>query len=198
MPRWSYLHMGCRSYKSNSPHVRFDPLAFRCSNLGHLPRLPQVSAMSLQPVILSGGSGTRLWPLSREAYPKQFLALTSDYTMLQETVRRLDGLEEEHPHHGVGMVDPIVVCNEAHRFLVAEQMRLIGRSPAAIILEGGRVVGGRRERRNRHRKTHHRHDLSGHHSERGIREVECRQARDRSGLTLLRNRTPEDAEVPRH
>jgi mannose-1-phosphate guanylyltransferase/mannose-6-phosphate isomerase len=91
--------------------------------------------MSLQPVILSGGSGTRLWPLSREAYPKQFLALTSDYTMLQETVRRLDGLEEEHPHHGVGMVDPIVVCNEAHRFLVAEQMRLIGRSPAAIILE---------------------------------------------------------------
>jgi mannose-1-phosphate guanylyltransferase/mannose-6-phosphate isomerase len=91
--------------------------------------------MSLQPVILSGGSGTRLWPLSREAYPKQFLPLTSSYTMLQETVRRLDGLEEEHPHEGMGLVDPIVVCNEAHRFLVAEQLRLIGRRSAAIILE---------------------------------------------------------------
>ncbi len=91
--------------------------------------------MSLQPVILSGGSGTRLWPLSREAYPKQFLPLTSTYTMLQETVRRLDGLEAEHPHDGMGMLDPIVVCNDAHRFLVAEQMRLIGRHPAAIILE---------------------------------------------------------------
>lgn len=91
--------------------------------------------MSLQPVILSGGSGTRLWPLSREAYPKQFLPLTSSHTMLQETVRRLDGLEEEHPHDGMGLVDPIVVCNDAHRFLVAEQMRLIGRESAAIILE---------------------------------------------------------------
>jgi mannose-1-phosphate guanylyltransferase/mannose-6-phosphate isomerase len=91
--------------------------------------------MPLQPVILSGGSGTRLWPLSREAYPKQFLPLTSSLTMLQETVRRLDGLEEEHPHDGMGLVDPIVVCNEAHRFLVAEQMRLIGRHTAAIILE---------------------------------------------------------------
>ena len=91
--------------------------------------------MSLQPVILSGGSGTRLWPLSREAYPKQFLPLTSSYTMLQETVRRLDGLEQEHPHDGLGLLDPIVVCNEAHRFLVAEQFRLIRRRSAAIILE---------------------------------------------------------------
>jgi mannose-1-phosphate guanylyltransferase / mannose-6-phosphate isomerase len=91
--------------------------------------------MSLQPVILSGGSGTRLWPLSREAYPKQFLPLTSSHTMLQETVRRLDGLEEEHPHDGIGLIDPIVVCNQAHRFLVAEQLRLIKRHSAAIILE---------------------------------------------------------------
>ena len=91
--------------------------------------------MPLQPVILSGGSGTRLWPLSREAYPKQFLALTSEHTMLQETVRRLDGLDEEHPRQAVGQIDPIVVCNEAHRFLVAEQFRVMGRRPAEIILE---------------------------------------------------------------
>ena len=91
--------------------------------------------MTLQPVILSGGSGTRLWPLSREAYPKQFLALTSERTMLQETVRRLDGLETEHPHEGIGLCEPIVVCNDAHRFLVAEQLRLLDRHPAAIILE---------------------------------------------------------------
>lgn len=91
--------------------------------------------MSLQPVILSGGSGTRLWPLSREAYPKQFLPLTSEHTMLQETVRRLDGLEEEHPRLSIGLLDPIVVCNESHRFLVAEQMRLMGRPVAEIILE---------------------------------------------------------------
>lgn len=91
--------------------------------------------MPLQPVILSGGSGTRLWPLSREAYPKQFLSLTSEYTMLQETVRRLDGIEAEHPRQAIGLLDPIVVCNEAHRFLVAEQLRLLHRQSAAIILE---------------------------------------------------------------
>jgi len=86
-------------------------------------------------VILSGGSGSRLWPLSREAYPKQFLPLTSRHTMLQETVRRLDGLDEEHPHEGIGVIAPIVVCNEAHRFLVAEQFRLMDREAAAIVLE---------------------------------------------------------------
>jgi len=91
--------------------------------------------MSLQPVILSGGSGTRLWPLSREVYPKQFLPLTGKHTMLQETVRRLDGIEPEHPRQAIGLLDPIVVCNEAHRFLVAEQLRLLERRPTAIILE---------------------------------------------------------------
>jgi len=91
--------------------------------------------MSLQPVILSGGSGTRLWPLSREAYPKQFLPLTGEHTMLQETVGRLAGIEEEHPRRAIGLLDPVVVCNEAHRFLVAEQLRLLGSRPAAIILE---------------------------------------------------------------
>jgi mannose-1-phosphate guanylyltransferase / mannose-6-phosphate isomerase len=80
----------------------------------------------LVPVILSGGAGTRLWPLSRELYPKQLLPLVSRHTMLQETVRRLAGL---------ALSAPIVVCNEAHRFLVAEQLRAIECQPAAIVLE---------------------------------------------------------------
>src|SRR5688572_10231254 len=80
----------------------------------------------LTPVILSGGSGTRLWPLSRELYPKQLLPLVGEKSMLQETVQRLSGLDAG---------GPIVVCNDAHRFLVAEQLRLMGAQPAAIILE---------------------------------------------------------------
>ena len=79
------------------------------------------------PVILSGGSGTRLWPLSRELYPKQLLPLIGTETMLQSTLRRLEGLG--------GLADPIIVCNEEHRFLVAEQLRQIGVTPAAILLE---------------------------------------------------------------
>ncbi len=91
--------------------------------------------MPLQPVILSGGSGSRLWPLSREAFPKQFLPLTSEHTMLQDTVRRVQGLDEDQPDRVSRLFDPIVVCNEAHRFLVAEQFRAMGRRPASIILE---------------------------------------------------------------
>lgn len=81
----------------------------------------------MKPVILSGGSGTRLWPLSRGAYPKQFLPLTSERTMLQETLTRLEGIENLHA--------PLVVCNEEHRFMVAEQLRGIELEPQAIILE---------------------------------------------------------------
>ena len=77
------------------------------------------------PVILCGGSGTRLWPLSRKMFPKQFLPLTSELAMLQETVARLDGVETS---------DPRVICNEDHRFLVAEQMRQMGLN-AKILLE---------------------------------------------------------------
>ena len=79
------------------------------------------------PVILSGGSGTRLWPLSRELYPKQLLPLIGELTMLQSTLQRLEGVD--------GLADPIVVCNEEHRFLVAEQLRKVGVTPAAILLE---------------------------------------------------------------
>lgn len=77
------------------------------------------------PVILSGGSGTRLWPLSRKHYPKQLLNLTGDsYTMLQETAIRVSHLSA-----------PIIVCNEDHRFMVAEQMKAIADRPSSIILE---------------------------------------------------------------
>ncbi|PLX85630.1 MAG: mannose-1-phosphate guanylyltransferase/mannose-6-phosphate isomerase [Desulfuromonas sp.] len=81
----------------------------------------------LVPIILSGGAGTRLWPLSRELYPKQLLPLVGDKTMLQNTVSRLEGIS--------GLAEPAVVCNENHRFMVAEQLKQLGRAPSAIILE---------------------------------------------------------------
>ena len=80
----------------------------------------------LQPVLLSGGSGTRLWPLSREAYPKQFLPLVGEDTMLQATWKRVAP---------IAGLPPIVVANEEHRFLAAEQLRLTGVDHAAIVLE---------------------------------------------------------------
>jgi mannose-1-phosphate guanylyltransferase/mannose-6-phosphate isomerase len=79
------------------------------------------------PVILSGGAGTRLWPLSRELYPKQLLPLVGDRTMLQDTALRLSGLANRNA--------PLVVCNEAHRFMVAEQLRQVGQEASAVILE---------------------------------------------------------------
>ncbi|MEJ2522468.1 MAG: mannose-1-phosphate guanylyltransferase/mannose-6-phosphate isomerase [Gammaproteobacteria bacterium] len=79
------------------------------------------------PVILSGGSGTRLWPLSRQLYPKQLLPLLGQETMLQQTLLRLKGVKDLAP--------PVIVCNEEHRFLVAEQLRRIDVAPAAILLE---------------------------------------------------------------
>jgi mannose-1-phosphate guanylyltransferase/mannose-6-phosphate isomerase len=79
------------------------------------------------PVILSGGAGTRLWPLSRELYPKQLLPLVDQATMLQQTVLRIS----ERP----GISQPIVSCNDQHRFLVAEQLREIDVEPVAILLE---------------------------------------------------------------
>ena len=79
----------------------------------------------LVPVIMAGGSGSRLWPLSRQLFPKQFLPLVDDDTMLQSTLKRLDGL---------ALAQPITICNEDHRFIVAEQLRQLGKV-GSIILE---------------------------------------------------------------
>lgn len=82
------------------------------------------------PVVLSGGSGTRLWPLSREKYPKQLLPLVGEQSMLQATVARLDGID--------GLLEPLLVCNEEHRFVVAEQLRLLGKKGKALLEPCGR------------------------------------------------------------
>jgi len=82
--------------------------------------------LAIVPVILSGGTGTRLWPLSRETYPKQFWPLVGEATMLQETVARATG---------AGFAPPVVVCNEAHRFLVADQLREAKVADPRILLE---------------------------------------------------------------
>ena len=84
--------------------------------------------MLIQPVVLSGGSGTRLWPLSREKYPKQLLSLVGADSLLQATVRRVDGIA------GAEIAAPMIVCNEEYRFVIAEQLRLMGK-PGTIVLE---------------------------------------------------------------
>ena len=81
----------------------------------------------IYPVILSGGSGTRLWPQSRLSFPKQFLKINSDYTLIQETLIRIKNKKIFHP--------PVLICNDEHRFLIAEQLREIGVKPKLIILE---------------------------------------------------------------
>jgi mannose-1-phosphate guanylyltransferase len=85
-----------------------------------------MTSTQLMPVIMAGGSGTRLWPLSRELFPKQFLALAGEDSMLQATVNRLQGLQ---------VTPPLVICNESHRFLVAEQLRQLGALSHNILLE---------------------------------------------------------------
>lgn len=80
----------------------------------------------LLPVIMAGGTGSRLWPMSRELYPKQFLRLYGQRSMLQETVLRLDDVDAR---------EPVVICNQEHRFLVAEQLRQINKLSHNIILE---------------------------------------------------------------
>jgi mannose-1-phosphate guanylyltransferase / mannose-6-phosphate isomerase len=83
--------------------------------------------MIIRPVILSGGSGTRLWPLSRAAYPKQLMPLVGEQSLLQETVERVGD--------PALFSAPLLICNDEHRFLVAEQLRALGRKPEAIVLE---------------------------------------------------------------
>ena len=85
----------------------------------------------LRPVILSGGSGTRLWPLSREQYPKQLLPLIDHQSLLQGTVSRVDGI-------GLDLAPPMVVCNEEYRFVIAEQLRLMGKDGVLLLEPAGR------------------------------------------------------------
>lgn len=88
------------------------------------------SMSSVIPVVLSGGSGTRLWPISREKYPKQLLPLVGEQSMLQSTVERLQGVEN--------LASPLLICNEAHRFVVAEQVRLLGKQGTVLLEPVGR------------------------------------------------------------
>ncbi|MCB1622822.1 MAG: hypothetical protein KDI44_19060 [Thiothrix sp.] len=81
----------------------------------------------MTPVILSGGSGTRLWPLSRQLRPKQFLPLINELTLFQNTLKRLQGIPL--------LEDTLVVCNEEHRFMVAEQLRELQLGHQGILLE---------------------------------------------------------------
>ena len=90
------------------------------------------SSTLLQPVVLSGGSGTRLWPLSREKYPKQLLSLMGDDSLLQATVRRVQGVQ------GAELAQPMVVCNEEYRFVIAEQLRLLGLQGTVVLEPFGR------------------------------------------------------------
>lgn len=90
------------------------------------PSILDVSVLPLVPVVLCGGSGTRLWPLSRECYPKQFLRLNGDASLLQQTMQRLIA---------IGGSAPMLICNESSRFIAAEQLREIGIDNAQILLE---------------------------------------------------------------
>lgn len=89
------------------------------------PRTP--TPRKIVPILLSGGAGVRLWPMSREQYPKQLLSLCSDHSMLQDTAQRI-----AEPSR---FARPLVICNQDHRFIIAEQLRQIGLTPSAIVLE---------------------------------------------------------------
>ena len=93
--------------------------------------------IDVQPVIMAGGSGTRLWPLSRAGYPKQFLVLSGRESLFQQAVARLQGLGGD----GIAVAPPCIVGNEEHRFLVLDQLRDLGLEPSAVVLEPmGRIT----------------------------------------------------------
>ena len=111
-----------RVHGTVSPRLRAFNLIDRC-----LVHAYNQSMMSLHPIILAGDSGTRLWPTSRESIPIPSLGVAGEYSMLQETMLRLNDMENVSP--------PSIICNEEHRYLVAEHSRQIGILPASIILE---------------------------------------------------------------
>ncbi len=90
-----------------------------------------MSKIQVQPVVMAGGSGTRLWPLSRSGFPKQFLVLSGNTSLFQQAVARLQGLAAP----GQTLLPPLVVGNEEHRFMVLDQMREAGIEPGAVLLE---------------------------------------------------------------
>src|ERR1700722_7641389 len=85
------------------------------------------SGATIYPVILSGGSGTRLWPMSRTLYPKQILPLVGDHSLLQQAALRVDGISV--------FAAPLIIANEEHRLIIAEQRREIGLAPQGLLLE---------------------------------------------------------------
>src|ERR1700710_968363 len=89
------------------------------------------ASIPIQPVIMAGGSGTRLWPLSRAGFPKQFLALSGDESLFQQAVTRLTGLGSAD----IPVQAPLIVGNAEHRFLALEQLREIKVDPVSVILE---------------------------------------------------------------
>ena len=90
-----------------------------------------MNKISVQPVVMAGGSGTRLWPLSRAGYPKQFLVLSGNTSLFQQAVSRLEGLADTQ----LEVAAPVVVGNEEHRFLVLDQLRELKTEPSAVLLE---------------------------------------------------------------
>jgi mannose-1-phosphate guanylyltransferase/mannose-6-phosphate isomerase len=130
-----YTALSAPQHAPHSPYfiIRSDKALRHNTNnivLSTVPNMPShaCSPVLVQPVILSGGSGTRLWPLSREKYPKQLLPLIGEDSLLQATVRRMEGIA------GVDLAAPMVVCNEEYRFVIAEQLRVMGK-PGTVVLE---------------------------------------------------------------
>ena len=90
-----------------------------------------MTSIQVQPVIMAGGSGTRLWPLSRAGYPKQFLVLSGNTSLFQQAANRLAALADKD----IALHGPAIVGNEEHRFLVLDQLRETGLEPSGLLLE---------------------------------------------------------------
>src|SRR5947209_11051442 len=129
LSRTIYRRLGLSETLRRAASLRPRVVFFPCSSpkgAQHLIELG-VTPTLIQPVILCGGSGTRLWPLSREYHPKPLHALNGEQTLLQETALRLRGV--------AALGEPLLVCNEAHRFMAQAQLARIGAKPRAILLE---------------------------------------------------------------